>query len=91
MYTVEISAPGFALSSRTGVKVGTDRTEELSFTLRIASATEVVTVEANDSDSVAAHLAPMDSLLDERSARTEIKSDFHTELHIAGGRFRRTG
>ena len=64
------------MATRTGVAIAPNRTEELSFTLRIASATEVVTVEANDSDSVAAHLAPMDALLDEHSARTEIKPIF---------------
>src|ERR1700690_2559918 len=75
-YTVEISATGFAAETRKGLQVVTDRTEELSVALRVGSVNEVVTVEANDSDSVAAHLAPMDALLDEHSARTEIKSVF---------------
>ena len=75
-FTLEVSAPGFAADTRNGIQITADRTEELSITLKIGSVSEVVTVEANDSDSVAAHLAPMDSLLDEHSARTEIKSVF---------------
>jgi iron complex outermembrane receptor protein len=75
-YTVEVSASGFAADTSNGLQVTPDRTEELSITLKVGSVSEVVTVEANDSDSVAAHLAPMDALLDEHSARTEIKSVF---------------
>jgi iron complex outermembrane receptor protein len=75
-YTVEISAPGFAPDIRKGVQLVADRGEELSINLRVGSVTEVVTVEANDSDSVAAYLAPMDALLDQHSARTEIKPIF---------------
>ncbi len=75
-YSLEVSATGFAADTRRGIQVTPDRTEELSITLKVGSVSEVVTVEANDSDSVAAHLAPMDALLDERSARTEIKSVF---------------
>lgn len=75
-YTVEVSASGFAADTHRGIQVTPDRTEELSISLKIGSVSEVVTVEANDSGSVAAHLAPMDALLDEHSARTEIKSVF---------------
>jgi len=75
-YTVEVSAPGFAADIRKSVQMAPDRTEELSITLKIGSVSEVVTVEANDSDSVAAYLAPMDALLDQHSARTEIKPVF---------------
>lgn len=76
MYTVRASAAGFAPEVRHGVQLVPDRAEELSISLKIGSVSEVVTVEANDSDSVAAHLAPMDALLDEHSARTEIKPIF---------------
>ncbi|MGD0964328.1 MAG: TonB-dependent receptor [Candidatus Acidiferrales bacterium] len=75
-YTVEVSASGFAADTHKGIQVTPDRAEELSISLKIGSVSEVVTVEANDSDSVAAHLAPMDALLDEHSARTEIKPVF---------------
>jgi iron complex outermembrane receptor protein len=75
-YTVEVSASGFSADTRNGLQVTPDRTKELSITLKVGSVSEVVTVEANDSGSVAAHLAPMDALLDEHSARTEIKSVF---------------
>ena len=76
MYTVQVSAAGFAPEIRHGVQLVPDRIEELPISLKIGSVSEVVTVEANDSDSVAAHLAPMDALLDEHSARTEIKPIF---------------
>ncbi len=75
-YTLEVSAPGFAAEIRKGVQAVTDRTEELSITLKIGSASEVVTVEANNSDSVAAYLAPMYALVDQHSARTKIKPVF---------------
>lgn len=76
LYTVQVSAPGFAPDIRHGLLLASDRAEELSIVLKIGGVSEVVTVEANDSDSVAAHLAPMDALLDEHSARTEIKPVF---------------
>ncbi len=75
-YVVDVSATGFATESRKGVQVATGQTADISITLRVLTMNQAVTVEANDSDSVAAHLAPMDGLLDEHSARTEIKPLF---------------
>jgi iron complex outermembrane recepter protein len=75
-YTIAVSAPGFAADIRKGIQLAPDRTEEISIALKIGSLNEVVTVEANDSNSVAASLAPMDALLDQHSARTEIKPIF---------------
>jgi iron complex outermembrane recepter protein len=75
-YTVEVTATGFAPASRNAVQVTADHAPELSVSLVVGSVNQVVTVESNDSSSVAAHLAPMDALLDEHSARTEIKPVF---------------
>ncbi len=97
-YTVEVSAPGFALASRPGVHVTADRVEELSIPLSLGTVTQAITVEANISGSVAAQLAPMDGLLEARSARTEVNaafiqnfaspvSDFSELLQMAPGTF----
>ena len=64
------------MASRQGVKVGAEQSEELSIALALGSVTDAITVEADASGSVAAQLAPMDALLDEHSARTEIKPLF---------------
>ncbi len=75
-YTVEVSAPGFALATRQGIRVASDREEELSIPLSLGTVSEAITVEANTSGSVAAQLAPMDGLLEARSARTEVNAAF---------------
>jgi len=98
LYTVQVSAAGFAPDIRHGLQLASGHAEELSIALKIGSVSEVVTVEANDSDSIAAHLASMDALLDEHSARTEIKpvfiqnftspnSDFGELVEMAPGTF----
>jgi iron complex outermembrane receptor protein len=71
-YTVDASAPGFEPATRKGVQVAADHADTVAFTLQIGSATADVTVEADATGSVAAALAPMDALLAETSARTEI-------------------
>jgi iron complex outermembrane recepter protein len=73
-YTVDISATGFTTDTEMHVQLTAGQTQTLAITLKVLSMIQGVTVEANDSDSVAAHLAPMDAQLDEHSARTEIKS-----------------
>src|SRR5262252_1434384 len=75
-YSVEVSAPGFAPAIRQGVRVTGERPEDLSFPLTLGTVTEAVTVEANAYDSIAAQGAPMDGLLEARSARTEVSSAF---------------
>ena len=75
-YSLDISAAGFAAESRKDVQVEAGQTVNLSIALKLMGQSEVVTVEAADSRSVAAQLAPMDALLDEHSARTEIKPLF---------------
>jgi len=76
MYTVEVSAAGFALASRPAVKVSTERTEDLTIALALGSVSDAITVEAAASGSIAAQHAPMDGLLEARSARTEISPLF---------------
>lgn len=75
-YRVEASAPGFALATKKGVAVASDQPTQLAFTLTIGSVADQITVEASNSNSVAAQYAPMDGLLDARSARTEVNTAF---------------
>ncbi len=77
-YTVEISAPGFATIQRP-ITVGAGSDQTVPVTLSIASVSEEVTVEAEGDKSVAAQLAPVRSLLDAGSARTEITSNYVSE------------
>ena len=52
----------------------------ISISLAVASVAEEVTVEAEDVTSIAAQLAPVKSLLDAGSARTEITSNYVSEF-----------
>jgi len=77
-YTVEISAPGFTTIQRPiAIAAGTDQAVPVE--LSIASVSEEVTVEAEADTSIAAQLAPVKSLLDAGSARTEISSNYVSE------------
>jgi iron complex outermembrane receptor protein len=71
-YTVDASAPGFSETTVKNIHVAADHADTVSVTLEIGSTTSDVTVEADTTGSVAASLAPMDALLTETSARTEI-------------------
>jgi iron complex outermembrane recepter protein len=73
-YTVDASAPGFATATLKNIHVAADHTDSAALTLQIGSATADITVEADATGSVAAALAPMDALLNETSARTEVTS-----------------
>jgi iron complex outermembrane recepter protein len=73
-YTVEISAPGFATISRRGVNA--EGTAALSISLNVASVSEEVTVQADDTTSIASQLSPVKALLDAGSSRTEITNNF---------------
>jgi len=75
-YTVEVSAPGFALATRQGVKPTADRAEDLTIALTLGSVSDAITVEAATSGSIAAQHAPMDGLLEAHSARTEVTPIF---------------
>ena len=75
-YTVEASAPNFALAAKKGVSVDADHSAQISMMLNVGSVTDQITVEASNSNSIAAQYAPMDGLLDARSARTEVNTAF---------------
>jgi len=75
-YTIEASAPGFASTIKRGVILTATQPQDVAVTLSIAAAVDQVTVEAANAGSVAAQYAPMDGLLDARSARTEISTAF---------------
>jgi iron complex outermembrane receptor protein len=74
-YAVEASAQGFASANRT-VQLMADKSEDISIPLQVADLVQAVVVEAVASDSIAARQAPMDGLLDARSARTEVTAPF---------------
>ena len=69
-YTLQIDSPGFT-PMRRSVQVDGQSTD-VPVTLALANVSSSVTVEASEVKSVAAALAPMDSLLSATSARTEI-------------------
>jgi iron complex outermembrane receptor protein len=71
-YTVQVDAPGFSTAVKTGVQVAAGQPVDVPVTLALGNVSEQVTVEASEANSVAASLAPMDALLSETSARTEI-------------------
>ena len=71
-YTVEISATGFSTQIHHQVVVAAGATVSLPVNLTVASVSEEVTVEAEGDTSLAAQLAPVKSVLDAGSARTEI-------------------
>ena len=71
-YEVDADAAGFSVNQKENVVAGAGQTTDVSLALRLASINEQIIVEADASNSVAAQLAPLDSRLDERSARTEI-------------------
>ena len=75
-YTLTITAPGFATATRKQVQVAADHADNLSVALQISQATSEINVDADSTHSVAAALAPMDALLGETSARTEITQAF---------------
>ena len=75
-YILDADAPGFATTHEASVIVGTDKPTELTLTLRIGNLEQMVQVQADASNSVAAQNAPMDARLDAGSARTEISAHF---------------
>ena len=71
-YDITVTAVGFQLTSRMAVELPAD----LTLSLPVATASTDITVDADATHSVAAALAPMDALLSETSARTEITQAF---------------
>jgi iron complex outermembrane recepter protein len=75
-YAVQVSATGFATQSLNRVAVTAGATATVPVTMPIASVSQEVTVEAEANNSLAAQLAPMKSLIDAASPRTEITSQY---------------
>jgi iron complex outermembrane receptor protein len=100
-YTLTVEAHGFGTFIDKAVSVGVAGAT-VPVTMQIGQATEAVTVEADATHSIAAALAPMDALLSETSARTEITStmihdfmspvaDFGEAVEMAPGTFTTNG
>jgi iron complex outermembrane receptor protein len=75
-YTVQVNASGFNTAQKLGIQLAAGGSAEIPVTLELGNVSEQITVEASEANSVAAALAPMDALLEERSARTEITQAF---------------
>jgi iron complex outermembrane receptor protein len=70
-YTIQVDASGFA-TSQTPVQVAAGQPTDIPVKLALGNVSEEITVEASEANSVAGELAPMDALLAETSAHTEI-------------------
>lgn len=75
-YTVEASASGFAVTSRSGLQVAAGQSQNIDIKLSVGNVAQQVTVDASDSNSIASQLSPVQALLNARSARSEISSQF---------------
>ncbi|HLK64431.1 MAG TPA: TonB-dependent receptor [Bryobacteraceae bacterium] len=73
-YSIRVSAPGFALTTRSGGQVNAGATLEIPITMSVETLATSVTV--NESISMAAIAAPSGNTLEATSARTEVSSDF---------------
>jgi iron complex outermembrane recepter protein len=96
-YSLEVSAPGFEVNHR-AVQLAAGQDQDVSVAMNIGGVSQQVTVEANSVGSIASALAPMDALLEARSARTLITqafiqnftspvSDFGEAVEMAPGTF----
>jgi iron complex outermembrane recepter protein len=74
VYTIEASAPSFASSRRTGVKLAANGSENVTISLNVGELAQSITVEGTV--SVAAETAPSQNTLDATSARSEVSPDF---------------
>ena len=75
-YTVQVDDAGFNTAEKNGVTVAAGQASDVPVTLALGNVSEQITVEASEANSVAAAMAPMDALLEEHSARTEITQAF---------------
>ena len=72
-YDVQATVSGFAPATQKGIVVDPNApSHDLAIPLSVANAADEVTVESAASGSIAAALAPVGSLLEARSARSEI-------------------
>jgi iron complex outermembrane receptor protein len=74
-YSVQASAAGFAVLEKP-VTVTAGNATEISLSLKLASVSEAVTVEAEADPSISSQQAPVKGLLDAESPRTEIPSQY---------------
>jgi iron complex outermembrane receptor protein len=75
-YSVQASAAGFATLERGDIMVAAGNTAEISLSLKLASVSEEVMVEADTDTSIASELSPVKGLLDMESPRSEITSQY---------------
>ncbi len=73
-YSIQVSAPGFALTTRSGGQVSAGGTLDVPINMTVESVATSVTV--NESVSVAAMTAPSGNTLEADSAKTEVSSEF---------------
>ncbi|HKE27602.1 MAG TPA: TonB-dependent receptor [Bryobacteraceae bacterium] len=73
-YRIRVSAPGFALATRSGAKLSAGATLDVPVTMSVETLSTSVTV--SESVSLAAVSAPSGNTLDAVSAKTEVSSDF---------------
>ncbi len=73
-YSLQVSAPGFALATRSGGQVTAGGTLDVPISMTVESVATTVTV--NESVSVAAMTAPSGNTLEADTAKTEVSSEF---------------
>jgi iron complex outermembrane receptor protein len=71
-YAIQVDATGFGTAQHPGVQLSAGGSVDVPVTLTLGNVSEQITVEAGEANSIAGALAPMDALLAETSARTEI-------------------
>jgi len=79
-YDVQVTVSGFAPAVEKAVVIDGAKVEDLAIKMNLADAADQVTVEAASSGSIAAAYAPVGSLLEARSARSEINANYIDEF-----------
>ena len=74
IYTIQVSAPGFGVTTRAGGRVNPGATLDVPMTMTVETLSTSVTV--NETIMLAAATAPSGNSLDAVSARTEVSEDF---------------
>jgi iron complex outermembrane receptor protein len=74
IYSITVSAPGFALASRSGAQLNAGATLDVPITMSVESVASSITV--TETVSLAAATAPSGNTLEATSAKTEVSSEF---------------
>jgi len=74
VYSVRVTAPGFALATRSGGQIAAGGTLDVPITMSVESVATSITV--NDTISMAAATSPSGNTLEALSAKTEVSQDF---------------